>query len=586
MLRASRASYALIRTLLLGTAAVTTMAVVSPVLVGCKDENQPEYWLDKLDDAKWRPRAVKRLTQFLDDSLGKANNDMNDPVVKKLEDALVGPLTQAYVNNYAELDTQTRVELIKLLADFRDERAIPALNKAFEEFAKRPRTTSDEADIKWAVRAYGDMKKPELAANVLAAFEKLEAHTQLGGITYKDYSKAMVSAPSPTWTSALISKLEVEIKHPTSGKTKEQQRDLIEPYRDQAFWQVTAAQVLGEIGDASAVEPLLKVLLDPSKGDIATTAILALVKIGKPSLDRAVKMLDASDPLVAYHKKLVMKATEAKEEPKGNPALSIAAAVIGLCGRADGIEPLIAALQKPGLEATDKAILAQELTKLPATDASKAAFKAAFESIPLDTSLPNQSPALPVLAEAAGDFFDPTMVDWLLQRAEKTAGGGEEKTALQQALATSALKVAKVDQLAVVEAAAKRYKVDDLAKYGAPILQKCGDKVDCYLTEVEKTENNSKEKQVAGIKAAYMIGILGNDSARDALIERLPSLENAAVHFVATKSIDRLTPKGSADVVKKLMELIEKNEKSADQDKLSANQPLKQVAYRVAARTK
>src|SRR5690606_17264818 len=135
---------------------------------------------------------------------------------------------------------------------------------------------------------------------------------------------------------------------------------------------------------------LLKVLLDPSKGDIATTAILALVKIGKPSLDRAVKMLDASDPLVAYHKKLVMKATEAKEEPKGNPALSIAAAVIGLCGRADGIEPLIAALQKPGLEATDKAILAQELTKLPATDASKAAFKAAFESIPLDTSLPNQ----------------------------------------------------------------------------------------------------------------------------------------------------------------------------------------------------
>lgn len=586
MLRASRASYALIRTLLLGTAAVTTVAAVSPVLVGCKDENQPEYWLDKLDDAKWRPRAVKRLTQFLDDGLGKANNDMNDPSVKALEDTLVGPLTKAYVENYGELDTQTRVELIKLLADFRDERAIPALNKAFEEFAKRPRTTSDEADIKWAVRAYGDMKKPELAAGVLAAFEKLEAHTQLGGITYKDYSKAMVSAPSPTWTSALIAKLEVEIKHPTSGKTKEQQRDLIEPYRDQAFWQVTAAQVLGEIGDPSAVEPLLKVLLDPSKGDIATTAILALVKIGKPSVDRAVKMLDASDPLVAYHKKLLMKASDSKEEPKGNPALSIAAAVIGLCGRADGVDPLLKALEKPGLEAADKAVLAQELTKLPATEASKAAFKATFESIPLDTSMPSQAPALPVLAEAAGDFYDPGMVDWLLERAEKTSGGGEEKTALQQALATTALKVAKVAQLSVVEAAAKRYKVDDLAKFGAPILQKCGDKVDCYLTEVEKTENNSKEKQVAGIKAAYMIGILGNESSRDALIERLPSLENAAVHFVATKSIDKLTPKGSAEVVKKLTDLIEKNEKSADQEKLSANQPLKQVAYRIAARSK
>jgi len=586
MLRASRASYALIRTLLLGTAAVTTVVAVSPVLVGCKDENQPEYWLDKLDDAKWRPRAVKRLTQFLDDGLGKANNDPNDPSVKALEDTLVGPLTKAYVENYAELDTQTRVELVKLLADFRDERAVPALNKAFEEFAKRPRTTSDEADIKWAVRAYGDMKKPEMAAGVLAAFEKLEAHTQLGGITYKDYSKAMVAAPSASWSSALIAKLEVEMKHPASGKTKEQQRDLIEPYRDQAFWQVTAAQVLGEIGDASAVEPLFKVLLDPSKGDVATTAILALVKIGKPAQDRAVKLLDASDPLVAFHKKAVMKASDSKEEPKGNPALSIAAAVIGLCGRADGVAPLLAALEKPGLEAADKALLAQELTKLPATEASKAAFKAAFESIPLDTTLPNQAPALPVLAEAAGDFYDPGMVDWLLERAEKTSGGGEEKTALQQALATTALKVAKVAQAKAVEAAAKRYKVDDLAKFGVPMLQKCGDKVDCYLTEVEKTENNSKEKQVAGIKAAYMLGILGNESTRDALIERLPSLENAAVHFVATKSIDKLTPKGSADVVKKLEELIEKNEKSADSEKLSANQPLKQVAYRIAARSK
>ena len=31
-------------------------------------------------------------------------------------------------------------------------------------------------------------------------------------------------------------------------------------------------------------------------------------------------------------------------------------------------------------------------------------------------------------------------------------------------------------------------------------------------------------------------------------------------------------------------QLIEKNEKSADREKLSANQPLKQVAYRISAR--
>src|SRR5690606_16947406 len=134
-----------------------------------------------------------------------------------------------------------------LLADFRDPRTIPALKKAFDEFANRPRKTKDEADIKWAVRAYGDMKSKELAPSVLAAFEKLEAHTMLGGITYRDYSEAMVAAPDPGWSSSLIALLDQEMKDPQAAKTKEQARDLVDPFRSQQFWQVTAAQVLGEL---------------------------------------------------------------------------------------------------------------------------------------------------------------------------------------------------------------------------------------------------------------------------------------------------------------------------------------------------
>src|SRR5690606_36129662 len=116
-------------------------------------------------DPQWRPRAVKRLTQFLDDALTRAENNIEDPKVKELEDKLVGPLTQVYVESYGDLDTKSRVTLIKLLADFRDERSIPALKKAFEEFAKRPRETKDEQDIKWAIRAYGAMKSKELAGD-------------------------------------------------------------------------------------------------------------------------------------------------------------------------------------------------------------------------------------------------------------------------------------------------------------------------------------------------------------------------------------------------------------------------------------
>ncbi len=584
MLRSSRTTAALIRSLLLGTAAITSTVAVSSVMVGCKDESQPEYWIEKLDDPKWRPPAVKRLTQFFDDALGRANNDMQDPAVQKLLNEVIDPLTKTYVENYGELDTKTRVHLIKLLADTRDKRAEPALKKAFDEFAKRPRTTKDEADIKWAVRAYGDMGLETLAPSVLAAFEKLEAHTQLGGITYRDYSEAMVQSPSPGWTSALIEKLSAEIKDPNTAKSKEQARERIDPFRDQSFWQVTAAQVLGELKAAEATEPLMKVLLDPTKAVVGTTAKLALVKIGSPSVKLAAKVMDGSaEGLIKFHKEAVKKATDAKELPEGNPALPYAAEVIGLAGRPEGIAPMKKALEDKDTSDEDKAIVAASLAKIPATDESKAAFKSAFESIPLSASV-GGAPALAILAESAGQFYDPGMVDWLLERARATKGGGEEKKALEQTIIQTALKLAKPDQFDAVKKAAAQYSANDLVPDVEKVLKECGDKVDCYLDAIEKSEYQKKEHQLAGIKAGYMIGILGDAKARDSLIERLGSIENPAVRFVAAQTIDHLTPKGSPEVVTKLDDIIAKNKKGGDQDKILGDQPLQQVSYRLSAR--
>ena len=59
---------------------------------------------------------------------------------------------------------------------------------------------------------------------------------------------------------------------------------------------------------STKTEPLIKIIVDPVKGDIATTAILALVKIGKPSVERAVKLLNEDDALVSYAKKAIKKA--------------------------------------------------------------------------------------------------------------------------------------------------------------------------------------------------------------------------------------------------------------------------------------
>ena len=150
MIRTSRTIASLIRHLTLGTAAVVATATLATTLVSCQDESQPEYWTEKLEDPAWRSRAIKRLEQFFEDAVTRANKNMEDPEVKALLDKIVVPLTDCYVNHYEDFgsDVKTRVTLIKLISAFRDPRTEPALKKGQghptpAEFLYR---TDDEGD--------------------------------------------------------------------------------------------------------------------------------------------------------------------------------------------------------------------------------------------------------------------------------------------------------------------------------------------------------------------------------------------------------------------------------------------------------
>jgi len=582
MLRSSRALASLIRSLMLGTAAAVTATALASSVVGCKDESQPEYWVDKLEDPTWRPRSIKRLEQFFEDAMTKANKDPQNAEVIALSNKVVEPMTKTYVDSYADLDTKTRVSLIKLLASFRDKRTEPALKKAFEEFAKKPATQKDDADIKWAARATADLKLVSLGDALLQSFLKLKAHTMLGGIVYKDLNEAMLSMPQKSWSGPLKAALDPEIFPPTSAKDT----DKIDAYRDQLFWQTTSAELLGVLQDDSAVEPLMKVLLDPTKADVMATSLLALVKIGKPAADRAVKLLKGDDKLVAYASRRLQEVTKAKEAPKDRPHVPIAALMLGTLGRPEAIGPMIQVLNSEDKE-INKAVIARELSKIPATPQSKAAFKSAFESISLETVVPPGSNALQLLSESAGQFYDPGMIEWLLGRADDTKGGGEDKKALQSAITVTVLKLAKPQQMAAAKRAVNSYgtKMEkDIYETVDKLVKACGDRVSCYLAAIEKGENQDQKNQFVGIKAGYMIAMLGNEQTRDELIQRLDSIENPAVRFTAAQAIDYLSPKGSKDAALKIKNIIEKNKASADRDKIQGDAPLKQVMYRIESR--
>jgi hypothetical protein len=91
------------------------------------------------------------------------------------------------------------VSLIKLVASFRDKRTAPALKKALDEFAKKPTGKQEEQDIKWAIRAQGDLKLPELSSSIIDVFQKLRTSSMLGGITYKDLNVTMLATADPSW---------------------------------------------------------------------------------------------------------------------------------------------------------------------------------------------------------------------------------------------------------------------------------------------------------------------------------------------------------------------------------------------------
>ena len=121
-------------------------------------------------------------------------------------------------------------------------------------------------------------------------------------------------------------------------------------------------------------------------------------------------------------------------------------------------------------------------------------------------------------------FYDPTLIPWLVERAAKAKGWGEDKKALQGVITVTVLKLGKDDQLSTMSRIVRDYGTQiekDALALAEKQLKACGDRVSCYLAEIEKSENQEQKTQFAGIKAGYMIGILGNEQTRDELIKRL-----------------------------------------------------------------
>src|SRR6185369_16478930 len=124
----------------------------------------------------------------------------------------------------------------------------------------------------------------------------------------------------------------------------------------------------------------------------------------KPAADAAAKLLKSDyEKLQTFELRRIREVTGSDE--KGKPWVQTAAIILGTIGRQDSIPAMVEAMKNEKDDST-KAIIARELTKIPATPDSIEAFKEAFTSIPLSAEVPG-SGAIDALSEAAAGFSDP-----------------------------------------------------------------------------------------------------------------------------------------------------------------------------------
>ena len=588
MFRSTRTKASLIRSLMLGTAGVTA-AVAAAAVVGCTDESQPDYWVEKLKEPAWQGKGIKRLEQFYEDGISRAGNNREDPKLKSLVDKSIVPLTNLYVEKWELLDTKTRGRLLRLVESMQDPRAEPAIIKAFEQYANNPKK-KDYPDLRWALQAQKNLMLEGVKPAMLAAFLKFQVSTPVGAKTWRDFNAAMRAAPSQEWSGSLQMKLTEPMEPPSGGNAAG--GDAVTEFMDQEFWQRTSAEVLGALGDETAIPVLIKVMLQPKKGKLHQAVLEAMTGVAKATVPQAMALMKGeNEELVAYALEAERQALGASELSKDEPHVRIAAMILGTIGRPEALPAFYHAIENTEL-APNMAILAQEITKLPGNPESKRAFQKAVEALDADSTFAQGAPALPILVEWSASFRDSSFVPWLLQRIEKTRNLKKETMQVQYFL-TSAIKLMEPNQVEVVGKAVEKYGTDgtngtpdtkDLFAQASALLKSCNDRLDCYLVHVEKVSTRHNEKQFTGIKAAYMVAIYGDESIPKELIKRLEKIENPAIRHVLAMDIDMLSPKGSLDVAETLNTLLEARKATTDKSKISGDQTLRQVMRRLQAR--
>jgi hypothetical protein len=515
-------------------------------------ESDPRTWTARLEDPAQRALTVKRLAQSFDDAMAASTapppGTRDDASVKKLVDVIVEPLAMAYENGGT--DDESRVRLIKLLADMGDPRASGAFAKAFRTFV--PGKTDD--DLKYAAQGTtrlaqaGRATDPRLASALWDCFAGFAPSRSTRSINLvRDLQSAVMVVKDPSYGAKAVELLGVPVLDP---KSPAESLDKLQ------FWQSTAVRLIGELRFTPGVKPLVRALMTPEKRDLVFPVRLALTRMPKESEAVLVAALAGTDPGLA--------ALAASYPDKGY--VPLVAEPLAHISRRAGREAILTALDKADND-TNRTVLAIDLTHFPRDARTVKAYLEAYRKVPADATVAilGGANARAVIAQSAASFFDPTLTAWLLK--ENAAATGDAADAMPPAALPAAIRLMTTSSSRTVHDAVRKIPgaavEKDMYTSAAAVLAACKEDAACFTRVLDTPVPQAPPAAKMGhVKAAWMAAVYGDATTRADLVARIGNVKDASVRLAMAEAIAHLAPEGDLAAAGALEAIVEDDRRS------------------------
>lgn len=511
-------------------------------------ESDPATHVARLSESGRRDEAVDALLRMYEATSAQDQGDATGPHVTALLDTIAGPLAE--VAKTGKLDPKRQAAVLAMLARSRHPDAAPVLVAAIggHRVDAAPPTPVD-AVMGEVVSAAADLGLEQTREPIWSLFRGLHASSkkgEIGGFA-PALSGAVERLAVPAWEAEAAKMLAAPLD--PNGALK--------AFRDQLFWQRTAARLLGRLRSESAVEPLMRVVLDPQKHDIAPAAIEALASIGAPAAETARLVLAGEHRALGEHAQDRYRNAREKDvadvvdRSADDVRITQSALVLTAVGSASDREAVIDAMTRA--DAIGRGRIAEALDALPDSEATRKAFQETVADSPLDLPIADEHRGVVALYLAVPRWLDPALAAWLSDLASKLQGTDTGLAPFREAALRSSMVVMDAPQTEAVEALAELITKEkweaDLATAKA-LLESCKRDAACYLERLDK--ERSSTASFAATKAAAMAAIHAEKNHTDALVDAVKRTRQTEPRRLLALGLAKLHPGGDPALAKRL----------------------------------